>query len=143
MTGRCGRGPLFSRGWIRFYSTHVSISRPSRVAGVESLAGRMACAGEAAEEAQGRSDERPEHKVDSDEALPLRPAFLYRAEFGLFCHVSKLAEKVRRLSAGACGLFWRLEARGLRLETEKRPYVLPDAPRICGSFTDPLGGFGF
>ena len=125
VTGRCGRGPLFSRRWITFYSALVSISRQRSVAGVESIAGRMACAGEAAEEVQNPSDEHPEHKAGSDGALRLRPAFLYRAEFGLFCHASKLAEERRRSSASPCGLFWRLEARGLRLETEKRPCVLP------------------
>ncbi len=118
VTGRCGRGPLFSRGWIGFYSTAVSIRGHGRVGNAESPAGRMACAGEPAVKVQNSSDEHQEHKAGSDGTLPLRPAFLYRAEFDLFCHASKLAEERKRSSASPCGLFWTPEAGGLRrLET--------------------------
>jgi hypothetical protein len=73
--------------------------------GVESLVGQMACAGEPAEKVQDSGDEDPEHKAGSDGAVPLRPAFLYRAEFALFCHASKLAEEGKRSSKSSCGLF--------------------------------------
>ena len=46
--------------------------------------------------------------------MPLGPTFLYRAEFSLCCHVSKLAEEGERSIASSCGLF--LETRIQSLE---------------------------
>ncbi len=141
VTGRRGRDPLFSTGWTTFYSALVSIRRQWRLAGVGSPARPMACAGEPAEKVQDSSDEQPEHKAGPDGAVPLRPAFLYGAGFGLFCHVLKLAEERKRSSASSCGLFWRLEARGL--ETEKRPLCVAQFATHPRNPHEPLSGFYF
>ena len=85
VTSRRGRGPLFSRSWITFYSSCVAIRRERRLRDLSA-------------DSLGR-------EAGLDGAVPLRPAFLYRAEFGLFCHVPKLAEERKRSNAGSCGLF--------------------------------------
>jgi hypothetical protein len=95
-----------------FYSALVSIRYRRRLASVEWLAGREARAGAPAGKAQDLSDERPGGKAGLDGAVPLHPAFRYRAEFGFFCHASKLAEESKRSRMGSCGLFWRLETGG-------------------------------
>ncbi len=105
MSSRHGRSPLFSAGCITFYSALVSIRYQGRLARVEWLVEPEARAGEPAGKVQDLSAERPGRKAGSDGALPLRPAFLHRAELGLFCHTSKLAEERKRSSAAACGLF--------------------------------------
>ena len=90
VTSRRGRGPLFSKSWIMFYSSSVAIKRQRRF--------RDLCA-----VSLGR-------KAGWDGAVPLHPAFLHLAEFGLFCHTSKLAEQRKRPSASSCGLFLEAKA---------------------------------
>ena len=85
VTGRRDFRPLFSASWITFYSSLVAIRRQWRLWDLSA-------------DSLGR-------KAGLDGAVPLCPAFLYRAEFGLCCHVSKLAEERKRLSASSCGLF--------------------------------------
>jgi hypothetical protein len=66
--------------------------------------GREACAGGPAGKILDLKAKGPGRRAGLDGILPLSPAILYRTEFGLFCHVSKLAEEGKRSSADPCGL---------------------------------------
>lgn len=114
VTGRRSRDPLFSRGWITFYSARVSIRRQSG--------------------ARGLSADSLGHKTGLDGAVPLRPTLLHRAEFGLCCHVPKLAAERKRPSADSCGLpggwnlrLWSQKASSWRWENQQTVSAIREA----------------